>query len=521
VIGGVFVNRYSRILAREADMKTPIALFAAFLLMPALSGCVSPKGLFTQSSRTAANSLAADKSLANARLSPAAWPRIDWWRQFNDPQLDQLMDEALAGSPTLRVAEARVRRALAFTQLTKAALYPQVNGSAAITRERFPEHALIPPPFAGQWETQAQLEATLNYEVDLWGKNRAAYDSALGAAKATEVDGFAARLALSVNVAQTYVQLKRAYLQLDVAAKTLKEREQVYNLTLERYNAGLDTKLAVKQTEAAVPATREQIAQLEEAIGLARNELAALLGQGPDRGLAIARPAANALGPAEIPSLLPAQLLGRRPDIVAQRWRVEAARKDIDFAKAQFYPNVNLAAFIGLQSIGLPGFLQAESRTLGAGPAVTLPIFDGGRLRGNLAGKNADYDVAVELYNQTLVESLRDVVDQLTSLRSLTEQRTQQRRAQAAAREAYDLALMRYREGLGNYLEVLTAEARLLVEDSVDVDLQARELSLAISLTRALGGGFEDTPAPLAAEPPAQALAETAKRSWLSRLFGR
>jgi NodT family efflux transporter outer membrane factor (OMF) lipoprotein len=493
-------------------MKTPIVLFAGSLIVPlALFGCVSPKGLFTQSSRTAANSLAADKSLANEKLSPAAWPRIDWWKRINDSQLDQLMDEALAGSPTLRIAEARVRRALAFAQTSKANLYPQVNADAEYTRLRFPEHALIPPPIAGTWDTRAQLEATLNYEVDLWGKNRAAYDSALGAAKAAEVDGFAARLTLSVNVAQTYVQLKRAYLQLDVAAKTLKEREQVYNLTLDRYNAGIDTKLAVKQTEAAVPATREQVAQLEEAIGLARNQLAALLGKGPDRGLAITRPAVDSLGPAEIPSMLPAQLLGRRPDVVAQRWRVEAARKDIDVAKAQFYPNVNLAAFIGLQSIGLPGFLQAESRTLGAGPAVTLPIFDGGRLRGNLAGKNADYDVAVEFYNQTLVEALRDVVDQLTSLRSLDEQRKQQRRAQAVAQEAYDLALLRYREGIGNYLEVLTAEARLLLEDSLDVDLQARELSLSISLTRALGGGFEDSPAPLAAQPSQHPAAKTAK----------
>ena len=121
------------------------------------SGCLSSKGLFTQSSRTAASSLAADKSLANAKLSPAAWPRSDWWKQFNDPQLDQLMDEALSGSPTLRIAEARVRRALAFTQSTKAALYPQANGGAVITRERFPGHALIPPTFAGQWETQAQI----------------------------------------------------------------------------------------------------------------------------------------------------------------------------------------------------------------------------------------------------------------------------------------------------------------------------------------------------------------------------
>jgi NodT family efflux transporter outer membrane factor (OMF) lipoprotein len=194
---------------------------------------------------------------------------------------------------------------------------------------------------------------------------------------------------------------------------------------------------------------------------------------------------------------VPAELLGRRPDLVAQRWRVEAARKEIDSAKAEFYPNVNLLAFIGLQSLGGAGFLSAASRTLGAGPAITLPIFEGGRLRGNLAGKDADYDVAIEQYNQTLADAMRDVVDQLASFRSVDLQRAQQKQALATTREAYDLALLRYREGIGNYLQVLSAEQPWLVQQSLDADLQARELALSISLARALGGGYEASP-PLA-----------------------
>lgn len=335
-------------------MTIQIKRITAVLLMTALTaGCASMQGIAPQSSPNAAGSLAAGKSIAGSRLSAAAWPAADWWKQFNDPQLDRLMEEALAGSPTLRVAEARARRALALAQTTKAALSPQLNADMAITRQRFPEHGMVPPPFAGTWQTQAQLQATLDYDLDLWGKNRAAYDSALGKAKAAEIDAFAAKLALSANVAQAYVQLQRAYLQLDVAEKALGEREQIYALTRDRFDAGIDSKLAVKQAESALPATRERIAQLQETIGLTRNQVAALLGRGPDRGLEIARPAAHALRAVEIPSALPAELLGRRPDIVAQRWRVEAARKDIDVAKAQFYPNVSLTAFIGLQSIGL------------------------------------------------------------------------------------------------------------------------------------------------------------------------
>jgi len=343
------------------------------------------------------------------------------------------------------------------------------------------------------------LQLTLDWEIDFWGKNRAAYESAMGRARAAEVEAYAARLALSTSIAQAYVQLQRAYLQLDVAQANLKDREHIYALTRDRNSAGIESRLGLRQAEAALPATREQIVQLQETIQLSRNQLAALLGQGPDRGLSITRPADEALGPLALPSSVPAELLGRRPDLIAQRWRVEAAQKDIASAKAEFYPNVNLAAFIGVQSLGGAGFLTAASRMMGAGPAVTLPIFDAGRLRGNLAGKNADYDVAVEQYNQTLADAMREVVDQLASFKSVDEQRAQQREALATAQEAYDLALLRYREGIGNYLEVLSAEAPLLAQQSLDAELRSRQLALSIDLIRALGGGFDDNAVALAA----------------------
>src|SRR5207249_7747724 len=211
-----------------------------------------------------------------------------------------------------------------------------------------------------------------------------------------------------------------------------------------------------------------------------------------DRGLAIQRPQATAMSSIALPSSVPAELLGRRPDLIAQRWRVESAQKDISSAKAEFYPNVNLLAFVGLQGLGGAGFLTAASRMMGAGPAVTLPIFDAGRLRGNLAAKNADYDVAVEQYNQTLADAMRDVVDQVAAWRSVDEQEAQQKLALATAQEAYDLALLRYREGIGNYLQVLSAEAPLLAQQSLDTDLRSRQLALEIELVRALGGGFDE-----------------------------
>jgi NodT family efflux transporter outer membrane factor (OMF) lipoprotein len=452
-----------------------------------LSGCASSDGLVPQASLRDAKALAADRSLSGVVVSAAAWPRADWWKTFGDAQLDALMDEALAGSPTLGVAAARARKALAAADASHASLLPKINGGGSTTRALLPES--LAALGGGNWTTFNQIQTTLSWDLDLWGKNRAAYESAVGAARAAEVDVHAARLALSTNIAQAYVQLQRDHLQLDVAQATLEERERILALTLDRRAAGLDSSLELKQAEATLHVSRMQIAQLHERIALARDQLAALLGAGPDRGLAIARPEARALVPVALPSAIPAELLGRRPDLVAQRWRVEAASKDIDSAKARFYPDVNLIALAGFQSLGSASLLTAANRLMGASAGISFPIFDGGRLRANLAGKDADYDIAVEQYNQALADALREVVDQIASLRSLTEQRSEQTGALATLQEAYDLSLRRYREGLGNYLQVLSAEQPLLDQRSQAADLRARELELSINLIRALGGG--------------------------------
>ena len=464
----------------------------AVIVAAILCACASTHGLKPEAAIRQADTLKASATLSSASIDATAWPDSDWWTQFRDPQLNQLITEGLAGSPTLREAEARTRAALAQAQVAQSARLPQVDAKGDATRERFPEQSLIPPPYGGSWDTFSELQATLNWEVDLWGKNLAAYKQAVGEARASALDARAARLALSANIAHAYVQLERAYLQLDVAQATLAQRQQIFKLTQDRNAAGVDSRLELRQAQSALPAAREQIAQWQEVIELTRNQLAALLGQGPDRGQAIERPAANALATVSIPSRLPSELLGRRPDILAQRWRVEAAQHGIDNAKAQFYPDVNLTAFIGFQTLGAGNLITAGNREIGVGPAVTLPIFDAGRRRGNLAARDSAYDIAVEQYNQAVADGLREVVDQLTSFRSVGEQQVQQREGLATAQDAYDLATLRYREGVGNYLQVLTTETQLLSQRSLEADLRARSLDTSINLARALGGGFDN-----------------------------
>jgi len=466
---------------------------AALALTLLAAGCASTEDLAPRARLNDAGSLEAGRSLSAAPVSPDAWPDADWWTRFGDPQLDALIAEALAGTPAVGIVRARVDKAMALAAVAGAPLDPHVGIGADLNRQRYSATGIFPPPIGGAWYTQSQLAVQFSWELDFWGKNRAAYDAALGQVRAAEVDAFAAKLMLSAAVAHAYAQLGHAFDQLDIAQATLEQRQAIFELTRQRLAAGLDTKVELKQAEASIPAARQRIAQLEEDIALLRNQLAALAGKGPDRGQSIERPRAE-IRPVALPSALPADLLGRRPDVVAQRMRAEAARRDVDSAKAQFYPNINLAALAGVQSVTFSKLLSSDSAIPLVDAAVQLPIFDGGRLRGNLAAKDADYDLAAEEYNQTLLDAVREVVDRLASLRSADVQSTEAQSGLGAAEEAYSIAMARYRAGLGNYLQVLSAETQVLEQKNLQADLRYRRLDLSIDLIRALGGGFEENP---------------------------
>jgi NodT family efflux transporter outer membrane factor (OMF) lipoprotein len=206
--------------------------------------------------------------------------------------------------------------------------------------------------------------------------------------------------------------------------------------------------------------------------------------------LAIARPEPGAIRAFGLPSNLQADLIGRRPDVVAARLTAEAAAKRIKAAKADFYPNVNLAGFIGVQSLGLNMLTKAGSGIGSIGPAITLPIFDSGRLQGNYRGVRAQYDEAVASYDQTLTRALQDVADSAVSARALYARLGKSQEALAASQAAYDLTRQRYASGLGTYLDVLTAEDALISNRRAVADLETRAFTLDIALVRALGGGF-------------------------------
>jgi len=466
---------------------TRLATGSAILL---LSGCVSmgpQPGHAALRDDAAAHSSRALGALATA---PAVWPAQDWWRAYGDPQLDRLVDGARSASPTIAAASARVRQAAALEGLAASSLGPQASASARSARQRYSEHSSVPKPLAGSWQWVNDASVGLNYEVDFWGKNAASVAAAAGRVNAREAEAQAARLAVTGAVVQAYLRLDHLYAQRDLAEQELRQRSRILELVRQRVSAQLDSQAELKQAEIGVPAARGQIAALEESLALTRGQIAALCAQGQDAGAAIERPHLRLERPHGAPADIPAALLGRRPDLVALRWQIEAASGEVEVAKARFYPTVNLSVSGGLASLGFDRLLEGGSRTFAAGPLVTLPLLDGGALRSNLAARNADVDLAVEQYNGAVIEALRDVTAQLTSLHWLGERVREQDDALAAAEQAYALAEQRYRAGLGNFVQVLIAETQVVAQRRGQADLAARAHELDVNLVRALGGGY-------------------------------
>lgn len=287
---------------------------------------------------------------------------------------------------------------------------------------------------------------------------------------------------------------------MDIAKAMLQQQRDILALAQRRLRGGIGTHFEVSQAEVPLPETERRIEVIDEEIQLTRNLLAALAGKGPGEGRTIRRPSLNLAAQPSLPSALPAELLGRRPDVVARRWQVAALAKGVDVARADFYPNVDLMASVGFSAVGggMLEFFRSAKYTYSAGPAVTLPIFDGGRLRSQLGEAAAGYDAAVEQYNQTLVDALKNISDQLIRLHSVDIQKDFAAQSVASAQKTYDIATLAYQRGLTDYLNVLNAQTRLFQQQLVQEQVQAARLAAHASLLTALGGGVgagADTPA--------------------------
>ncbi|MFM0522073.1 MULTISPECIES: efflux transporter outer membrane subunit [Caballeronia] len=479
-------------LPGERRVKSAVAAAMAAL---ALAGCANYAGISSDKQIASPENFDATQSLPG---QGGQWPALDWAKQFGDPQLPQLIDEALADNPTIAQAQSRIAKASAYIETSRSALYPKVNGSYSWTRELYSANALFPPPYGGTWYSENNVLASASWELDLWGKNRSRLNMAVSQQKAAEADMQQARVTLATSVARTYNQLALLYALRDVAQREIANRQDVGRITNGRVAAGLDTNVERRTAEGNVATSQTNSTELDGQIETVRYQLAALLGKGPDRGLQIAKPVINPDVNVALPDNVPADLVARRPDIVAARWQVEAATHNIKEAKAEFFPDINLAAGFGFDAFGWGRFLQASSRQIQIGPAIHLPIFDAGALRGQLKGRYADFEGDVANYNQTLINAMNDVATNISAIRSLDKQMADAQRALAAASSAYQLAVIRYKAGLSPQLQVLNADENRLANEQTVTNLRLKRTDLQIALIKSLGGGFDATSTNLA-----------------------
>jgi len=457
---------------------------AALLLALPLAACVEAPPTTPTQTEIAPQTLG---------LGADAAPQVqsDWWKTFNDPQLDRLVPQLMANNPSLQSALARIRAAQAELSVQRALDYPNINIDGAETRELVSNDYLYPKPFGGSWQWVGDTEARFRWSLDFWGKQAALIDRARNASAAATLDAGAARLALAGMFAQSYVALLLAYQNIDIAHETVTERQTILDLTQSRVKAGLENEASLEQAKSLLAMSRIEVRRSEAERDVAVHAIAALIGQGARAYPDIARPAVAVDNALPLPAHLPADLLARRPDILAAQARILAATHGREAAHADFYPNIDLAAAIGFQSIGLDNIFSGNALVAGAGPAIHLPVFDAGRIRAQYARATADLDAAVADYNGAVVGAVRQTSDALTRVASLADQRRQQQLALDSASRAFDLAKERYRLGLSGQIPMLTAEATLLSARQQMAALIAQATVQRVALLLAVGGGFE------------------------------
>ncbi|MBU6268709.1 MAG: efflux transporter outer membrane subunit [Sphingomonadales bacterium] len=486
----------------------PPPRLAGLVLPMALAACVPGNGPLPAPHSTAVASAAAQSVPGTAG---AAWPSFQrndaWWHALGDPQLDRLIDEGLAGSPDVAAAVARFRKAAALSGQARGALLPSLDAQGAVSENRISTNQGYPDQFKAflptGWNDSGQLAAAFNFEPDIWGRARAQLRAATSEQEAARVEAQAARLALASGITEAYVDLSGLLTTRDLRKAALASRESTRALVADRQAHGLETLSSLRLAETQAALASQDLAAAEQAVLLRRHQLAALLGQGPDRGLAIATPTLAPINPAPLPETATTELVARRPDLIAARARLEAAASRVHAARAAFFPAIRLSALYGVQSLGLNLLFDKDSQFGNATAAFSLPIFHGGALKAQYGGARADYEAAVAAYDKAVVGAYQQLADAVTSREALARRNADGKRALDAAEDGLRIARLRYGAGLANYLEVLTAENQAVAARLGKTQTDAGYRAADIALIRALGGGYSQTPeTPESGKPP-------------------
>ncbi|MYM74011.1 efflux transporter outer membrane subunit [Duganella sp. FT134W] len=459
----------------------------------ALAGCAA---IAPDTHPLARRDIASAELSSSIKLAHEGWPEAQWWTAYHDDQLNAIIRQALAGGPSLEVAAAHIGTARSTLSRSLADLGLETSLYANANRQRYSGTGLFPAPIGGAYYSEETLRLDLRYNFDWWGKNRAQVAAAVGELNAGRATYAEAEQALAASIAQSYFRLQGAWARLANAEQLAATQTALAQDQAKRVARGLATADEQRAADMELSLIRKQQMQLKSDIEHEREALRALAGA-DNTALADLKPVTLSPAPHALPARLGIELLARRPDLQAARWKLEASLSRIDAAKAAFYPDVNLTGSIGLDTVKVENLLQAASRTLYVGPTLSLPLFDSKRLDAQLDGTRTARNERIAEYNQTIIEAVRDVAQGGAQLQGIEQQITQQTAATASARAQVASAQARMDHGLANNASVLNARLALLKQQDADLYLQQIQLLAEVALTNALGGGYHEE-APLA-----------------------
>ena len=406
----------------------------------------------------------------------------DWWRLFNDPVLNNLQQQVIVGNENLKASAAQVQVARAALGSSRAGLLPTLGASAGGTRGSTSGNVSV--------ATSYSLAANASWELDLWGRVAGNVNSAQAKVQANEADLAAARLSVQATLTQTYFSLRTAELQAALLARSVAAYQRSLDLTQNRYTAGVASAAEVAQAQTQLKSTQGQLVEANSSRAQLEHALATLLGQ-PASSFNLAR--ANALpAPPDVPVLLPANLMERRPDIAAASARVAAANAQIGVAQAAYFPALTLSGGAGYRGPALADLISAPNLFWSIGPALALTLFDGGARQSAKDSAQASADQATATYRQTVLTALQEVEDNLVIAASLQEEFALQADALKAAERSLEIATNQYKAGTVSYLNVVTAQATALSVERTLLDVRNRRLGATTQLLKNLGGRWSN-----------------------------
>ncbi|MBA7848336.1 MdtP family multidrug efflux transporter outer membrane subunit [Klebsiella sp. RHBSTW-00465] len=431
-------------------------------------------------------------------LASQGWPQAQWWRQFNDPQLDNLIQRTLSGSHTLAEAKLREEQAQSQADLLEAGSRLQVAALGMVNRQRVSANGFLSPyamdapklGMDGPYYTEATVGLFAGLDLDLWGVHRSAVAAAIGAQNAALAETAAVELSLSAGVAQLYYSIQASYQMLDLLQQTRDVIDFAVKAHQSKVAHGLEAKVPYHGARAQMLAVDKQIAAVKGQIKETRESLRALIGAGASN-LPDIKPIALPQIQTGLPATLSYELLARRPDLQAMRWYVQASLSQVDAARALFYPSFDIKAFFGLDAIHLDQLFKSASKQINFIPGLRLPLFDGGRLNANLQHTRAASNMMIERYNQQVLDAVRDVAINGTRLQTLNEERGMQLDRVEAMRYTQAAAEAAFKRGLGSRLQATEARLPVLAEEISLLILDTQRVIQNIQLMKSLGGGYQ------------------------------